>query len=68
MRTDRKKGAGIRNESFDLARPYPQCSSDGLNIHTDKFGARFGSQGGKAEFHQVCVESCSQTDRYDGQG
>ena len=51
IRTDRKRGAGVLDESVDLARPYgpyPQRSSDGLKVRTDKFGAKFGSQGGKA--------------------
>ena len=67
MRTNRKKGAGVLNELFDLSPLYPQCSSDGRKIHTDKFGGRSGSQG-KSQLYQVHVESYLQIDRYDGEG
>ena len=67
MGTNRKKGAGVLNELFDLSLLYPQCSSDGLKIHTDKLVEDPGPRG-KAKLYQVHVESYLQIDRYDGEG
>jgi len=50
MRTDREKGAGVLDELFDLARPYPSAAATASRFVLTKLVRDSGPQGEKPSF------------------